>query len=258
MLLFINLLFYFRANQFASAQCYMSEPFFSIITVSFNSAKTIGRTAASLQTYPKDLLEWLVIDGASTDETLEVLQNGQRQPDLLLSEKDAGLYDAMNKGMGLAQGRFLLFLNSDDWLESGILLKVQKLICNHPGYDIYHGQLLAHFRDGVKIQQAHGRWPTSMPAFQPGSFIRRDLPFEQAWFDLNYHIAADFKFFKQLQLQGFRFFNLGIPTTHYTTDGLSSNDNKRIAELRKILPDLGYPGWLTWLFIKRMELWTKG
>lgn len=235
----------------------MSVPFFSVITVSYNAAKTIARTAASLQNYPKELLEWLVIDGASTDGTVELLKSLSRPPDVLVSEKDAGLYDAMNKGVGLANGQYLLFLNSDDWLEAEVLHRVRSLIEEHQGFDVYHGQLLAHFATGIQKQQAHGRWPTSMPAFQPGSFIRRELAFEQPWFDLQYRIAADFKFFKQLQLKGFRFFDLGIPTTHYTTDGISSDDSKRIVELRSILPELGYSNLISWLFIKRMELQTK-
>lgn len=243
------------AQNFGKYFCFMMQaPFFSVITVSYNSAHTIGRTAHSLQAYPAEMLEWLVIDGASTDDTLLVLKQGHRVPNLLVSEKDEGLYDAMNKGVQLAKGQYLLFLNSDDWLEPGILHLVQEKINAQPGYDVYHGQLKAHFEKHMAIQQAHGKWPTSMPAFQPASFIRRNLQAAYPWFDLQYRIAADFKFFKQLQLNGQRFYAFPFVVTNYSTDGASSDDAKRIAELKRILPELGY-GWLwSWLFILRMKL----
>ena len=232
-------------------------PFFSIITVSYQAAKTIGRTAKSLLGYDASMVEWLVIDGGSTDGTLEVLASAEKMPDLLVSEADKGLYDAMNKGVLLAKGSYLLFLNSDDWLEPEVLHAVKSAIENNPGYDVYHGHLYAHFTEGVVLQQAHGLWPTSMPAFQPASFLRRDLNFAPPWFDLKYKIASDFKFFKQLDRQGFRFFQLHQVVTNYTTDGISSNNRLRMAELEQILIELGYSRWLVWLFMQRMRLSIK-
>lgn len=232
-------------------------PFFSVITVSYQASKTIGRTANSLCGYDASLLEWLVIDGGSTDGSLEVLASAEKKPDLLISEADKGLYDAMNKGVLLAKGSYLLFLNSDDWLEPGVLHAVKSAIENNPGYDVYHGHLHAHFAEGVVLQQAHGRWPTSMPSFQPASFLRRDLAFVSPWFDLKYKIASDFKFFKQLQRQGFRFFQLDWVVTNYATDGISSNNRLRIAELEQILVELGYSRWLVWVFMQRMRFSIK-
>lgn len=252
---FLRLTQYFCVLAAANSRM-MKFPFFSVITVSFNAAKTIARTAQSLSEYPSELLEWLVIDGDSSDETLKVLKTGVRVPDLIVSEKDRGLYDAMNKGVLRAKGQFLLFLNSDDWLEENILLKVKDAIDKHPDWDVYHGDILAHFGEKVDLQRAHGKWPTSMPAFQPASFIRRQIKVPFPWFDTNYRIAADFKFFKQLQLNGARLYALNFVVTNYATEGISTDDSKRIAELERILPELGYSKIWRWLFIWRMRLAT--
>jgi glycosyltransferase involved in cell wall biosynthesis len=234
------------------------NPLFSIITVCFNAAATIERTANSLAGYPRHLLEWVVVDGASRDHTLAVLAQGPYAPDQLLSEPDAGIYDAMNKGVALARGAYLLFLNSDDWLETGVLLRVAEQIAQHPDQDVYFGGLKAYHQPPLfELVYPHGKWPTSMPAFQPASFVKRHLLPGSQWFDLKYRIAADFKFFKQLQLQGCRFFALGFPVTHYSTTGVSANNNTRLAEMQPILISLGYAPWLAILHCRRIAWQEK-
>lgn len=233
------------------------KPLFSVITVCFNAAATILRTANSLNGYPAELLEWVVVDGASSDETLLRLSESTYQPDQLLSEPDAGLYDAMNKGVGLASGTYLLFLNSDDWLEEGVLLQVAEQIAKHPGFDVYFGGLKAyHQPPAFELVYPHGRWATSMPAFQPASFVRRAAVAGQNWFDLRYRIAADFKFFKGLQLDNKRFFALQFPITHYSTDGLSADNSKRLAEMQPILVELAFAPWLAFLHCRRI-VWQE-
>ncbi|WP_348653122.1 glycosyltransferase family 2 protein [uncultured Sulfurimonas sp.] len=87
----------------------------SIITVSFNSEKTIERTIKSVikQTYSE--IEYIIIDGASTDNTLNIINKYKKNINILISEKDNGIYDAMNKGIKVATGEILHFLNSDDY-----------------------------------------------------------------------------------------------------------------------------------------------
>ena len=219
----------------------MSAPYFSVITVAYQAGNTIGRTGASLAGYPAELLEWVVIDGGSKDATLSVLQQLPKPPDVLVSEPDKGLYDAMNKGVKLAKGEFLLFLNADDWLVPGVLLEVQAAIEQAPGFAVYAAGLIEEYADRTPHTAfPHGRWPTSMPAFQPAAFVRKSSVQRQAWFDLRFRIAADFLFFKQLQRNQLPFFHLPLVTTHFSTDGLSSNDQARMRELRQILPSLGY------------------
>lgn len=89
-------------------------PKISIITVCFNSAKTLEDTLASVATQTWDDIEHIVIDGGSTDGTLDILRRRAPQLAAIVSEPDDGIYDAMNKGAALSSGDYIAFLNSDD------------------------------------------------------------------------------------------------------------------------------------------------
>lgn len=101
----------------------MNQPIVSLITVSFNSAKTIADTIKSvrLQNYPN--IEYIIIDGGSTDETLDVIEQNSDIIDCVLSEKDDGIYDAMNKGIRLANGDVIGFINADDVLANSVVIE---------------------------------------------------------------------------------------------------------------------------------------
>ncbi len=95
---------------------------FSIITVSFNNAKTIGQTIESVLNQKFSDFEYLIIDGGSSDETLPILQTyGEKIT--VVSEPDKGIYDAMNKGWRLAKGEFVAYLNADDFYNHDLVLK---------------------------------------------------------------------------------------------------------------------------------------
>ena len=91
------------------------EPLVTVITVCWNSAKTIEKSIKSVLAQSYGNIEYLIIDGASKDATLDIIRRYEADIDYYLSEPDKGLYYAMNKGLELARGEFILFLNSDDW-----------------------------------------------------------------------------------------------------------------------------------------------
>ena len=93
-----------------------AHPKFSIITVVYNNVRDIEHTLKSVVNQSYDHIEYIVIDGQSTDGTLEIIQKYRDKITVLLSEKDKGIYDAMNKGLALATGDYVLFLNSGDEL----------------------------------------------------------------------------------------------------------------------------------------------
>lgn len=90
----------------------------SIITVCYNSEKTIEDTIRSVASQDYDDIEYIIIDGGSTDSTLDIVKKNSNHVDVYLSEKDEGLYDAMNKGIKLASGDVIGILNSDDFFVS--------------------------------------------------------------------------------------------------------------------------------------------
>jgi len=102
----------------------MSKVLVSIITVVYNDALALTKTINNLkkQTISRDLFEYVVIDGASNDQTLNVAHQNKNFIDVLLSENDHGIYDAMNKGAEIAKGKWLYFLNAGDELFSDDIL----------------------------------------------------------------------------------------------------------------------------------------
>ncbi len=99
---------------------------FSVITVSYNSENTIEKTIKSIiaQKYPD--IEYIIIDGGSTDNTVNIIKKYEQQITRWISESDQGIYDAMNKGINMASGDVISFLNSDDWYEEDIFQIVDR------------------------------------------------------------------------------------------------------------------------------------
>ncbi|EGR0597522.1 TPA: glycosyltransferase [Vibrio cholerae] len=171
----------------------------SIITVCYNSAKTIKDTIESVksQTYPN--IEYIVVDGCSTDSTLDILKDYSDAIDVLLSEKDQGLYDAMNKGLALATGELVGILNSDDVLaDHSIIARVVEASKNVEGvygdvgfYDFTLTKKTRHYssRDFHKAKFSRG----FMPA-HPSCYLKKELIQEVGFYSLDYKIAADFDY----------------------------------------------------------------
>ena len=119
---------------------------FTIITPTFNSEKTISKTVDSVLGQSFQDFEYIVVDGKSTDKTLEILDNRRLEFEekgvklTIVSEKDNGIYDAMNKGIRLAQGEIVGIINSDDWYEKDALQKVSNQY-DESDFDLFYGDL---------------------------------------------------------------------------------------------------------------------
>jgi glycosyltransferase involved in cell wall biosynthesis len=230
-----------------------STPLITIITVVLNSVNQLETAIQSVIEQSYQDIEYIVIDGGSTDGTIDIIKNYQDRLKCWVSKPDRGIYDAMNQGLEHAEGELVLFLNSDDRLEDDVLARVATSVSNSPDYDIYHGSILI---DNNQIV-AHGKFPTSIPAYQPASFVRRNLLAGTDWFDITYKIAADFKFFKSLQLSGHQFLRLDYPISRFATGGISANLELRFTEMTEILIELGYARLLVRLLMFRMFLAEK-
>lgn len=113
-------------------------PTLSVITIVYNNVKDIERTMLSVfnQTYPN--IEYIVIDGASTDGTKEVIEKHTAKLDFWISEPDKGIYNAMNKGLSFANGDYVLFMNSGDEIYDKNT--VERVFSSQPNADIYYGE----------------------------------------------------------------------------------------------------------------------
>ena len=174
-------------------------PALSIITVCYNEAARIALTCESIVKQTFQCFEWIVIDGGSTDGTLEILKQYATRINYFVSEKDRGIYHAMNKGIIQAHGTYLLFLNGGDYFyESETLAKVfasGKTL----EQDIYYGDILLEKSDGFKRRSLDFTNYYAMFALRTFphqvTFIKRALFEVYGLHDESFTICADLEFF---------------------------------------------------------------
>lgn len=203
----------------------------SVITVAFNSVTTIADTLASVakQTWPD--VEHIVIDGASTDGTLEVLKRCGGHLARLVSEPDAGIYDAMNKGVLAATGEVVGFLNADDQYANGDVLGMVARAVDEGHLDAVFGDV-AFYSDAspkrlIRRYRANRFRPDRlawgwMPA-HPGLFVRRQIFERVGLFSTSYRIAADFEWIaRAFYRESLRYRHLPATLVHMRTGGIST------------------------------------
>jgi glycosyltransferase involved in cell wall biosynthesis len=184
-------------------------PLVSIVTPSYNQGRFLRRTIESVlqQDYPE--LEYIVIDGGSTDESVAVLRSyGQRFT--WVSERDGGQADAINKGLARARGAILAYLNSDDVLRAGAVSAVVRHFEQQPDWDLVYGN--ADFID--VDDRVLGPYPTAPYSFarlledccicQPAAFWRRRIAERVGPFDAELHYALDYDYWMRLDRAGGR------------------------------------------------------
>lgn len=172
-------------------------PLFSIITVTWNAAAVIGPTITSVERQTSSDYELLIIDGASTDATLEIVDKASIAALRVFSEPDKGLYDAMNKGIARARGRYIMFLNAGDALaDETVLARLTLLTAGDPGVIYGQTQLVNERRDVVGRRHLTAPKRLTAASFLNGMVVchqafvvRRDLAPE---YDLSYRLSADY------------------------------------------------------------------
>lgn len=212
----------------------------SIITVSFNSAKTIKRTLLSVnkQTYPN--IEHIIIDGNSVDETLEIVTEKKYRPGVVISESDRGIYDAMNKGLAKASGDIICFLNSDDEFHSSILLADIVKEFEDGQLDVIYGDVIYQSKSGKFIRHYKSRNFSSkklkfglMPA-HPSLFVRSNIYQVIGGFRSDFKIAGDFELCCRLfQIPNLRMRYLERPFVNMLTGGASAVSISSIASVNR-------------------------
>ncbi|WP_391120354.1 glycosyltransferase [Psychrobacillus sp. L3] len=172
-------------------------PKITIITACYNSEKTIEQTIQSVITQKYDNIEYIIVDGASTDHTMRIVEKYSDQIDIIISEQDKGIYDAFNKGANAATGEYIQYLNSDDYLlNDDVISKMSNEIIkyNYP-VALYGGILVIDETTGyIRTSNAD----ISFDMFKKGKMLPHPATFmkseiiKQIQFDTNYKIAADY------------------------------------------------------------------
>lgn len=211
----------------------------TVITVCLNSAETIEKTVKSVAAQECSELEYIVVDGGSTDGTLDILKNYKSAIDILVSEPDQGIFDAMNKGIGLSTGDVIAFLNSDDWYEKDALKIVEESFddnsCDCVCCDNYvvrkGGDTVYYNGTQEPIQNVYFR----MIYFHSAIFCKRQFFKKKGNFNLKYKIAADYEWFLRTIKQGAKVHTIHKPVFTFSYGGISSvNDIECGKEAREI------------------------
>lgn len=172
---------------------------FSIITVTYNCKSTVEQTISSVLSQSFSDFEYILVDGASTDGTLDIIKRYADSDDRIqyISEPDKGIYDAMNKGIRMATGDAIALLNSDDYYESDALEKIAQHIPERCMYVVYGMvRLLKEEKESMVVLYSHNSIPERM-MMHPACFVSRKL-YEEYQYDTNYKSAADYDLFMKL------------------------------------------------------------
>jgi glycosyltransferase involved in cell wall biosynthesis len=175
----------------------------SIITVVFNNQKTISSAINSVLSQSHTDVEYIIIDGASTDGTLEIINQYRDKITLIISEKDNGIYDAMNKGIRIATGDIIGILNSDDLYNSNTILEmINNEFLDDKNLKVLYGDLV--YVDKNDISKIVRRWIScdydtrffergNVPP-HPSLFLKREVYNLVGLFNLEYKLASDYEF----------------------------------------------------------------
>lgn len=200
----------------------------SIITVVLNAEKTIERTIKSVVSQKYNNIEYIIIDGGSTDSTLDIIKKYEEQIEYFVSEPDYGIYDAMNKGIRYATGEIVGIINSDDWYEKDIFIDVAKCFEKY-NLDGLFGDLKYHRADGNvdKLQNDSFKffW-RGMVMGHPTVFVRRDVYLKYGLYDCKYRIAADFDLLCKIIYSGVRFAYIKKNIANFSEGGISTTQSQ--------------------------------
>ena len=250
----------------------------SIITISFNSEKTIERTIKSVLAQTWKNYEYIIVDGASKDSTINIIKSYEPQFEGRLkwkSEPDTGIYNAMNKGIKRASGDIIGIVNSDDWLEQDALERVSKYYNEHnqDNNALYCGGINYHKTDGrvieYKVKLNSFKWQARLfyvmyGIRHPATFVPRNVYERIGLFNEEMHLSADQDFILRCYFGGVKLINLGCVLSNMSEGGLSTEGTDRARRIseedrRLMLKAFGKKGlvsvwlWLSWKWRYRLK-----
>lgn len=246
----------------------MNTPTISIITVCYNAAGTIEHTILSVLSQTWKNIEYIIVDGASTDATLAIIGKYRNQIARVISEKDKGLYDAMNKGLQQATGDYLLFLNADDVLYAPDTL--EKAFGDCVNADVIYGE--AMFVDNERVELGlrsvqtphkvpeHLTWKSlrfGMVVSHQAFIVRRELALP---YNLEYPVCADIDWMIRCLKKSTSVCNTHMTICNFRTGGVSKQRQKSGWKERYRILSKHYgavPNFLAHLYIASRYLLSK-
>lgn len=210
------------------------HPKFSIITVTYNAGELLEDTIQSVITQTYKNIEYIIIDGKSTDNTLEIIDRYRNHIQTVVSEPDKGLYDAMNKGIAKATGDYICFLNAGDELheDDTLQLMVHSLTSLTELPDVIYGETAIVDKEGHFLRMRRLSTPENLTwkSFKRGMvvchqafFARRDhvMPY-----DLHYRFSADFDWCIRIMKQSKVLHNTHLTLIDYLNEGMTTRNHR--------------------------------
>jgi glycosyltransferase involved in cell wall biosynthesis len=174
-------------------------PFVSIITPTFNSEKYLEETLKSLSKQKFKNFEIIIIDNLSTDKTLQIVKKFKHIVNYCKSSRDKGIYDAFNKGMKIARGKYIGIVNSDDILLPNALMYLKKYDVNNPSIDFFFGSVKKHWAilHGYNPEKIFYSWGF-YTSHSTGFFIKKESLKKIGIYNVKYKFHADYDFFYRM------------------------------------------------------------
>ena len=200
----------------------------SIITVCFNAADSIAATLDSVRQQTWRPLESVVVDGDSTDGTQAIVARYDDITGMVVSERDGGIYDAMNKGIALARGEILHFLNADDsFVDERVVADAVNIFQSQPEVDLVYGDAVYRTPEGPflrRYQRVTARNLLYGDLCHQATFVRRRLFDHLGKFNQNYRINADYDWLLRVFRSGSQVRYLPRPIANFQTGGQSGEN----------------------------------
>ena len=208
-------------------------PKFSVITVCYNAEATIEDTIQSVISQTYHHVEYIIVDGASKDRTMDIINRYREHIAIVVSERDKGLYDAMNKGIGLATGDYLCFLNAgDSFHEDDTLQQMVHSIHTPQLPDVLYGEteLVDHEGHFLRMRRLSAPEVLTWKSFRQGMLVchqaffpRRDLVMP---YDLRYRFSADFDWCIKIMKKSKVLHNTHLTLIDYLAEGMTTRNHK--------------------------------
>lgn len=199
-------------------------PFFSIITVVFNGEKTLQHTIDSVLSQSFTNFEYIIVDGGSTDNTLNLIKQNTHPSLRWISEPDSGIYDAFNKGIKMAKGKLIGIINSDDWYEPEAFSLIKNAYDSDSISHVYYG--LARFwnsdRRLIAVQGYTDLFLENGMISHPTCFVKKETYNSISTFDTSYKIAADYNLMLTLKKANCKFHFMEIVLANFCEGGIST------------------------------------
>ncbi len=210
------------------------RPRISVITTVRNGVSTIERTIQSVLAQAYKNIQYIVIDGGSTDGTLEVIKKYESQIDCWISEQDRGIYDGFNKGIARAAGKYVCILNADDFFSPNAVERLVEHIPLEATEDelpIIHANMMLIMASGQPIAEyrhradAFNRRFSAMPVNHTATFVPLFVYQQIGKFDASFRIAGDYEFILRALNSGVKFIHIDETLVYMQTGGASSLRN---------------------------------